>query len=272
VDATLRLTIDVLAAGADAAPPPAAPGVAADPREDVASELRSALAPPPSPIQTIAIDPGHGGDDRGVQGAGGALEKDLTLAIAGRIKATVEARLGIRVLLTRDDDRDVPLDDRTAVANNNKADLFVSLHANASFRPETAGASIYYAAFDSAAATAAVAGVDRVPTFSGAMRDLELVAWDLAQTHHLNQSMAFASILEERLRARAPMAARPIDSAPLSVIESANMPAVVLDVGFLTNADQEKQLASGAFQGAIVQAITEAIVAFRDSLAAEAPQ
>jgi N-acetylmuramoyl-L-alanine amidase len=274
VDTTMRLTIDLLATAADAAPsaPPSAPGVAGDPREDVASELRSALGPPPSPIQTIAIDPGHGGDDLGVQGAGGGREKDLTLAIARRIKAAVEARLGIRVLLTRDADRDVPLDDRTAVANNNKADLFISLHANASFRPETAGASIYYAAFDPNVAATALAGVDRVPTFSGALRDLELVAWDLAQTHHVNQSMAFATILEERLRERVPLAARSIDSAPLSVIESANMPAVVVDVGFLTNPAQERQLAGAEFQVAVVQALTDAIVAFRDTLAAGSSQ
>ena len=118
-------------------------------------------------IGLIAIDPGHGGMDEGVKGTGGTKEKDLTLAIARRIKTAVEARLGIRVLLTRDDDRNVPLDDRTAVANNNKADLFISLHANASLRPSTAGAAIYYAAFDSATITSALANVDRVPTFSG---------------------------------------------------------------------------------------------------------
>ena len=172
------------------------------------------------------------------------------------------------MLLTRDDDRDVPIDDRTAVANNNKADLFISLHANASLRPSTAGATIYYAAFDSAAVTSrASAGPERVPTFGGGLRDIELVLWDLAQTRHLDQSMAFAAILEERLRDRVPLASRAIDRAPLRVLESANMPAVLVEMGFLTNADQEKQLAGNEFQNAFVQAMTEAIIRFRDSQA-----
>src|SRR6185369_12847136 len=98
-------------------------------------------------------------------------------------------------------------------------------------------------------------GVARVPTFSGGTRDLELVAWDLAQTQHLEQSMTFATILEERLRGRVPLAPRPIARAPLGVLESANMPAVLIEMGFLTNADQEKQLAGGEFQTNVVQAI-----------------
>jgi N-acetylmuramoyl-L-alanine amidase len=234
--------------------------------DEVASELRSSIGRRASPIETIAIDPGHGGDDRGARGAGGVLEKDLTLTIARRIKAAIESRLGIRVLLTRDDDRDLPLEDRTAVANNNKADLFISLHANASFRPATSGATIYYASFDPEAISTALAQVERVPTFSGAMRDLELVAWDLAQIHHLDQSTAFAALLEERLRDRVPLASRPVDSAPLGVLEPANMPAVLIEIGFLTNRDQERRISSGEFQNSFVQAITEAVVRFRDSL------
>ena len=262
MDATTRLAVDILVTP-DATP--AAPAVAspAPPRD-----LPPALGPPDSPFQTVVIDPGHGGDDLGVSGSGGAKEKDLTLAIARRAKASIEARLGVRVLLTRDDDRNVPIDDRTAVANNNKANLFISLHANASFLPATTGAVIYYAAFDSTAA-ATLGGVAQVPTFSGGMRDLELVAWDLAQTHHLDQSMAFAGMLEARLRDRIALAPQPIERAPLAVLESANMPAVLVEMGFLTNVDQERQLAGAEFQSSLVQAITEAVITFRDSLTGE---
>jgi N-acetylmuramoyl-L-alanine amidase len=265
IDTTMRLTIDVLATPAEA--PPGVPGVPGVAGPAPGSDLPPSLDPPEPTIRTIALDPGHGGADAGVGGAAGTQEKNLTLAVARRIKAAIEARLGIRVLLTRDDDRDVALEDRASVANNNKADLFISLHANASLRPEATGASIYYAAFEGTALAGAFAGVERVPTFSGALRDIELVAWDLAQTHHLDRSMAFAAILEERLRERVVMAARPIDRAPLAVLESANMPAVLLEMGFLTNADQEKQLAGGEWQNALVQAVTEAIIRFRDSLA-----
>jgi N-acetylmuramoyl-L-alanine amidase len=78
-----------------------------------------------------------------VRGAQGTKEKDLALAVARRVKGVIEGRLGIRVLLTRDDDRNIPLDDRTALANNNKADLFISLHANASVRRSAAGATVF---------------------------------------------------------------------------------------------------------------------------------
>lgn len=260
VDTTMRLAIDVVATPSAASP--ASPVVATP---AAPPDLPPSLGPPASAIQTIAIDPGHGGADQGVKGAGGTKEKDLTLAVARRIKGAVEARLGIRVLLTRDDDREMPLDNRTAVANNNKVDLFISLHANGSLRPTAAGASIYYAAFDSSAVSGALARVDRVPTFSGGLRDIELVAWDQAQTHHLDQSMAFAAILEERFHNRVALASPAVDHAPLGVLESANMPAVLVEMGFLTNADQEKQLVGSEFQNAFVQAMTEAVIRFRDS-------
>ncbi len=97
---------------------------------------------PPGTIRTVVIDPGHGGEDEGARGPKGAKEKDLTLQIARRLKATIESRLGLRVLLTRDGDETVPIDRRTSLANNNKADLFFSLHANASLRPDVRGAQV----------------------------------------------------------------------------------------------------------------------------------
>ena len=162
----------------------------------------------------------------------------------------------------------MPIDDRTAVANNNKADLFISLHANGSLRSTVAGASIYYAAFDLNPKTSAgtAAGSERVPTVGGGTRDIELVAWDLAQTHHVDRSAAFARVLEAQFHDRVPQAARPVDRAPLAVLTSANMPAVLVEMGFLTNGDQEKALAGSDFQNAFVQAVSDAIVMFRDSL------
>jgi N-acetylmuramoyl-L-alanine amidase len=263
VDATMRLVIDLVAAQTDAAP--ASPSVPATPQPPP-PDLPPSFGQPVSAFRTIAIDPGHGGDDEGVKGADGAKEKDLALAIARRVKAVIEARLGLRVLLTRDDDRSVPVDERASVANNNKADLFVSLHVNGSMRPATAGASIYVAAFDRDAAQASAGGGERVPTFGGGSREIELVPWDLAQTRHLDQSSAFADLLRETLHDRVPLSTRPVDRAPLRVLESANMPAVLFEVGYLTNPEQAKLLAGDAFQNAVVQALFDAIVRFRDTL------
>jgi N-acetylmuramoyl-L-alanine amidase len=268
VDTTMRLVIDVVAVQTEtttpvppAAPPAELPGTPAP------AELPPALNPPAFAIRTITVDPGHGGDDEGVKGASGAKEKDLTLSVARRMKAAIEGRLGIRVLLTRDEDRNVPIDERTAIANNNKADLFISVHLNASMRRSTSGASVFCAAFDDDAhAAAASGGAERLPTFGGGLRDIELVPWDLAQTRHINQSTAFAAILEQQLRGRVPLAETPIDHAPLRVLESSNMPAVLVELGYLTNADQEKLITGDAFQNAFVQGVYDAVVRFRDSL------
>lgn len=269
-DRTARQVIDILAQ-ADTTPPAPASG-APPPPQPPASELPS-FGAPVSPIRTMAIDPGHGGDDDGAKGMNATKEKDVALAIARRAKAAIEARLGIRVLLTRDDDRNVALDDRTAIANNNKADLFVSLHANASLRRSTTGASLFVATFgpDNVLGTAPGAA-ERVPTFGGGLRDIELVPWDLAQTRHLDQSMAFGNILRQQLTDRVPLGPHPIDRAQLRVLESANMPAVLVEIGYLTNADQEKLIAGDAFQNTFVQALYDSVVRFRDALAAGGTQ
>jgi N-acetylmuramoyl-L-alanine amidase len=263
LDTMQRVVLDVLGlVQTDAQPtppqPPALPGPA---------EIPSAFGQPASVIHTIAIDAGHGGDDEGVHTADGVKEKDLALTIARRVKGIIEARLGLRVLLTRDDDRNVPIDERAALANNNKADLFVSLHANGSMRPTTTGASIFCAAFDRDAAQAAAAGgAERLPTFGGGSRDIEMVPWDLAQTRHLNQSERFAELLEQQFHDRVPLASRAIDRAPLRVLESANMPAVLIELGYLTNPEQAKLLTGDAFQNTAALAIFDAIVRFRDTL------
>ena len=263
VDATMRLVIDFVAAQTDAA---AAPGAAPVAPPQPPPELPPSFGQPVSAFRTIALDPGHGGDDEGTRSADGVKEKDLTLAIARRVKGVIEARLGLRVLLTRDDDRGVPVDERTSAANNNKADLFVSLHLNGSVRPSASGASIYVAAFDRDAAQAAAGGAERVPAFGGGSREIEMVPWDLAQTRHLDQSAAFADLLQQTLHDHVPLAPRPVDRAPLRVLESANMPAVLVELGYLTNAEQARLLGGDAFQNAVVQALFDAIVKFRDTL------
>ena len=156
--------------------------------------------------------------------------------------------------------------DRTAMANNNKADMFISLHVNGVSRGGRRRDDLV-AAFDAAdIASNRVAG-ERLPAFGGGMRDIELVPWDLAQIRHLDQSDAFADLVVEELKDHVPLASKPIDHAPLRVLESANMPAVMVEIGYLSNPAQEKQIASGEFQTAIVQALVDAIVRFRDVVA-----
>ena len=261
LETSTRLTIDLMSALPDAAPasvPPSTP-----PPPDL-----SVLSAPANGLRVIAIDPGHGGDDEGVKGAGGTKEKDLVLTVARRIKAAIEARLGIRVLLTREDDRAVALATRAAIANNNKADLFIGLHANASFRKAARGASILYAAFarEPEQSTRASLGSERLPAFGGGMRDVDLVFWDLAQIRYIARSGELAALLEEQFHDRIPLSAHPVDRAPLDVLESANMPAVILEMGYLTNEEQEAQMNGPEFQSTLVQAVFDAVVRFRDTV------
>jgi N-acetylmuramoyl-L-alanine amidase len=261
VAATTRLTIDLMApeaaamAPASQAPAPATP-----------ADVPPTPTQPSARVRTIAIDPGHGGSDGGVTGSGGTKEKDLTLAIARRARGALEARLGVRVVLTRDDDRDVTLDDRASIANNNKADLFISLHANASFRPSAAGASVYYATdTPPAAVTGGTTGAARAQALGGGTRDIELVDWSRAQSRYLDQSMGLAGMLVEQFRDHVPLAARAVDKAPLAVLASANMPAVLVEMGVLSNGEQERALAGDELPLALVQAISDAVVRFRDT-------
>ena len=264
-----RLVLDVLAAPVETSNSPT-PGPAPAPSEPPTSPELPVFGQPASPFRTVAIDPGHGGDDLGARGEGGAVEKDLTLAVARRVKAAIEARLGIRVLLTREDDRSIPLNERIALANNNKADVFISLHANASLVPTASGATIYIAGFEDQSQTRTTLNPERLPVFGGGSRDIELVLWDFAQIRHIDQSQELSRIIEESLRERGAIDVRPIERAPFRVLESANMPAVLIEMGFLNNPAQAKVLSGANFQTAFAQAVLDAVIRFRGHLAATA--
>jgi N-acetylmuramoyl-L-alanine amidase len=263
-DSAARLLVDLLSLTAEAGPlaPVPAPAATAAPPPD--PRLLGAAAPA---FRTLVIDPGHGGQDPGVRGAGGAVEKDLTLSVARRLKSLVEGRLGVRVLLTREDDRDVPLDRRTAVANNNKADVFISLHANASPLESARGASIRVAAFDADERARARIALERLPVFGGGSRPIDLVFWDLAQVRHVDRSNELAGILQQQLRGRVPLDPRPIGREPFRVLESANMPAVLVEMGYLSNAEQEQLIGGGEFQDTFAQAVLDSLLRFRDLMA-----
>ena len=205
------------------------------------------------------------GDDTGARGAKGTLEKDVALALARRIKGALEARLGARILLTRDGDAAVPLDARASLANNNKADLFVSIHANGSVRPSAAGAEVFYAGVERYTADGqrvADSTATLMPVFGGGTREIDVVPWDSAQSRFVEQSAAAARLFEATLRQTVPMNPRALQQAPLRVLVGANMPAVLVEVGYLTNAEQEDQLRGSEFQGRVVQAIAEGIARF----------
>lgn len=262
-----QLHIDLLPPG-----PPPAPVVEPAP-------VRPA-APDPGPlpvvdvgasgvIRTIVIDPGHGGDDAGVTGRGGTIEKDYVLLFARQLKATIEGRIGLRVLLTRDRDEDVPFDRRAALANNNKADLFISLHAGASVRPNVRGAQVLSLRLDDYGGdgTASEPTGTAVTVIGGGSRVIDVLPWDRAQIGFTRQSRVVAETLRRHLtEGGVTLLATPASELPLRPLVGVSMPAVMLDLGVLSNAEDEGALNDATRRGAFVDAILDTIAEIRQGI------
>ena len=255
-------------------PPPASRvPTPADAAPDPDLPTLSDLAPPRT-IRAIAIDPGHGGDDTGTRGPNGTLEKEVTLAVARRLRNLIESQLGLRVVLTRTTDTTVALDERAAIANNNRADLFISLHTNASVRESATGAEVFYlslAEYDEEAREASGFTGQPVPVVGGGSRVLDIVPWELAQLRHVDQSARWALTVADELSLRIPMSPRGLQQAPFRVLVGANMPAVLVEMGFLSNPDQEAQLTATTFQTTIVNGLLRSIIRYRDEVARGVP-
>jgi N-acetylmuramoyl-L-alanine amidase len=256
-----RVVINLLPTGTEAPAPTAAPPTPAP------ADLPPLPLQMPAPgVRTIVIDPGHGGEETGARGEANTLEKDITLSVARRLRTMIESRLGLRVFLTRDDDRTVRLDERSAYANSQKADLFVSIHANAAVGPAMKGAEVYYLSMDRGEATMrrlAESASLRLPILGGGTRTIDLIPWETAQAGYLDQSSVLAGLVEQALRTRVEMSPRAVQPAPFRVLVGANMPAVLVEIGYLSNPEQERALASAAYQDQIAQALFEAVVQFR---------
>ncbi|HEX8171122.1 MAG TPA: N-acetylmuramoyl-L-alanine amidase [Thermoanaerobaculia bacterium] len=246
-------------------------------------DLRKAAAPvpgalPPQPgatkprelpgIRTIVIDPGHGGKDVGAIGPGGVLEKDVTLAVARKLADSLAAKTGARVVLTREDDSVVSLDQRTATANQYNADLFLSVHMNAAVVKNAKGSETYFLsleASDELARKAAdlenASAAAHAP--SAASPDLNLILWDLAQQTYLDESSRFAQAIQEEMNAATGVTNRGVKQAPFKVLVGATMPAALVEVGFITNAEEAAKLQSAEFQTLMVDALTRAVQRYK---------
>ena len=273
-----RLVID-LAAKAAPPPPPPPPAAAAAPSRPQGLPTSDPLAPPiietqpAGSVRTVVIDPGHGGPDEGAHGPGGMKEKDFVLQMARRIKSAIENRIGLRVLLTRENDEAVPLERRAAIANNNKADLYFSLHANASIQPSARGVQVL--SLSAPDYKGRVEPGDTrdvpVPVVGGGSRIIDVVPWDFAQLPFAEKSGTLATILSRRLaEQRVPLYAKAVQQLPLRTLVGANMPAVMIEMGFLTNAAEEKALSGPELSGNIADAVIATIEEVRRGIPAAA--
>ena len=225
-------------------------------------------------IRTIVIDPGHGGTETGAIGPSGVQEKELTLQISRELANRLAQRLGVRTVLTRSDDVVVQHDMRTSLANQNKADLFISVHLNSSLGSGAYGTETYFLspqATDSRAARAAQtenrdaapAGTTSDATAQESQEDLELILWDLAQSHHMAESQRFANLIQGELNRTLQLRDRGVKQAPFRVLMGATMPAVLVELGFISNPEEEKKLQDPAYRAQLVDALTLAIARYK---------
>ncbi len=221
----------------------------------------------PDRFDTVVIDAGHGGDDQGARGPTGLLEKNLALDLAKRVAERMRAQ-GLRVVMTRTDDRFVALDERTRIANEAGGDLFLSIHANASSSRLARGIETFFAspeATDQAALELAQA--ENLAFGAGAKQaeagdPLRAILGDMLATEHLAESQEFARMAQRRLAADA--ASRGVKQAPFLVLMGARMPAALLEVGFITNRQEEARLKQKRERSRVADEIARAVASYRE--------
>lgn len=231
------------------------------------TQLPSPSKPVEAPgIHTIVIDPGHGGKDVGAIGPDGTAEKELTLAVCRKLASALGSRTGARIVLTREDDSVVSLDQRTSIANQYKADLFLSVHMNAAVVKGARGSETYFLSADASdeiAKKAAESENSSVSAAASPSSDLKLILWDLAQQAYLQESSRFATDIQEEMNAIAGITNRGVKQAPFKVLVGATMPAALVEVAFISNPEEEAKLKSDAFVTTVVDAITRAVVKYK---------
>ncbi len=203
----------------------------------------------------VVLDPGHGGHDNGARGPEGIMEKAVTLSLARRIVAELEDVY--KVVLTRTDDYGMKIFERTAAANHLKADLFISLHTGGSFLHKTSGISIFY--FDEMSNT----DQENRPALPKPDKNIPApIAWHTIQIKHKKTSRALAETIREHLEDQTGSLKRPVQTAPLMVLEGADMPAVLIEIGYLTNPAEEKKLAVPDYLSDLAKDIRNGIIDF----------
>jgi N-acetylmuramoyl-L-alanine amidase len=217
----------------------------------------------------VVLDPGHGGHDVGTHGPSGLYEKDLVLDISQRLAVLLQDRLGSEVLLTRSDDTFIPLEGRTKIANDYKADLFLSIHANSSPVKSVTGVETYYLNFTTSRNAMDVATRENAAAGSSIF-DLKDVLEKIALKDKIDESREFASRLQTSLftltKAGPAVKNRGVKKAPFVVLIGAQMPSVLAEIGFLTNASDEALMRKMDHRQKIAEALYKGIAAYAETL------
>jgi len=217
-------------------------------------------------IERVVIDPGHGGHDTGTIGPTGLKEKDVVLDLALRLGRLVNERLGSQVIFTRTDDTYVSLEARTELANEVKADLFISLHANSSRLRSAAGPEAYYLNFTTDASALEVAARENAPS-ARTIHELQDLVLKIAQKEKVQESREFAASMQKALYSGLRSGKnRGVKRAPFLVLVGAQMPSVLVEVAFLSNPREERLLKQPEYRQRIAEALYRGLFNYASTL------
>jgi len=246
--------------------------------------IRSASAPQPTrdgqstltralglKIGRIVIDAGHGGHDTGTIGPTGLMEKDLCLDVALRLGKIIEQRLpGANVIYTRSDDSFVPLEERTNIANQAKADLFISIHANSSRNHAARGIETYYLNLKGSVEAMEVAARENA-TAQGGVHELQDLVMKIARTEKIDESKELAEDIQDSLSKRIQKSSKPVKNrgvrkAPFVVLIGADMPSILTEISFLSNPADEQMLKKPEQRQKVAEGLYQGVVSYLESM------
>jgi N-acetylmuramoyl-L-alanine amidase len=244
------------------------PASAPQPTRDGQSTLTRALG---LKIGRIVIDPGHGGHDTGTIGPTGLMEKDLCLDVALRLGKIIQQRLpGADVVYTRADDTFIPLEERTNIANQAKADLFISIHANSSRDHAARGIETYYLNMKGSAEAMEVAARENATAEQG-IHELQDLVKKIAQTEKIEESKEFAEDIQDSLAKRVQKSSktvkdRGVRKAPFVVLIGADMPSILTEISFLSNPADEKLLKQPEQRQKVAEGLYQGVASYLQSM------
>jgi N-acetylmuramoyl-L-alanine amidase len=221
-------------------------------------------------IGKIVIDPGHGGHDTGTIGPNGLFEKDVVLDVAKRLGRLLESRLGAEVIYTRQDDTFIPLETRTAIANRERADLFISIHANSSRDSDARGVETYYLNFTSSPEALEVAARENAVS-EKSIHELQDLVKKIALKEKIEESREFAGDVQQSLYGglsldNAGVRNRGIKKAPFIVLIGANMPSILAEISFVSNPTDERKLETAEHRQRIAESLYRGVSKYASGL------
>ena len=220
-------------------------------------------------MRRIVIDAGHGGHDPGTIGRGGLQEKELVLDVALRLERLVRQDLGADVVLTRATDVFIPLEERTAIANSRGADLFLSIHANSSRNASARGIETYFLNFAQDPHAEAVAARENAIS-PATLKDLQNLVKAITLNSKIDESRDFAAAVQEHMvagvRRQHGVRDRGVHTAPFYVLIGANMPAVLAEIAFVSNPEDEKRLKAGEYREVIARSLLSGVKSYLEAL------